>query len=814
MSPSFSQDPQANLPVRLSAPDLPAPSYGPPAFPQFAEEESGAPDLWRLLAAVNRYKWLVVLGLLAGIGAGVAGMRLVHPVYQANATIWVQSEAPEEKGTGPIQSAQLLSPWAWIDLIKSNAVLDSAVLTQRLFVAPRVLADTAALRSFEASDRMIPGTYDLTVSAAADSFTLARGDGQVIGHGAVGDSIGTAVGFRWVPQKADLTPGGTMEFWVSNPTTVARNLGDALKAEMAPTGNFITVSLTGGNPVRITGTVNSVVDRFIQVAIDLKREKLNQLTQILESQLTYSSDNLHSAEVALQNFRVATITLPSDRAPVTPGLQETQDPVFRNYFDLNIDKEQVRVDREALERALAAAQDSGNLSTDAFSVIGAVQHSPDLSAALKELTDQQATLRTLRLRYTDEAPQVKRVAEAVDTLTTRTIPQLGTALLAQLRAREADLGTRVTTTSKELQGIPQRAIEEARLQRQVDVAAGFNTILQQRVQEARLQAMSAVPDVRILDRALVPTSPLKNTAMRILLMGIVGGLALGLGAALGLDRLDRRVRYPEQVTRDLGLTILGAIPHAAAGNGSAKEDADQVLEAVRGLRLSLVHAYGTAGPLLVTVTSPGPGDGKSFVSSNLALSFADNGHRTLLVDGDVRRGRQHELFKVVRKPGLTDYLSGHVPLEKILVPTSYSGLSVIACGTRTSGAPELLGSPAMQELLTSMRSRFDVILVDSPPLGAGVDPFLLGTLTGHIMVVLRTGISDRSLAEAKLDMLQRLPVRVLGAVMNDVRKGETYGYYHHYYAYLPGYEAKDEGEVLTAGPGRRSRALPPTAKLG
>jgi len=121
--------------------------------------------------------------------------------------------------------------------------------------------------------------------------------------------------------------------------------------------------------------------------------------------------------------------------------------------------------------------------------------------------------------------------------------------------------------------------------------------------------------------------------------------------------------------------------------------------------------------------------------------------------------------------------------------TPYPSLSLIACGTRAYNAPEMLASPAMSQLVNGMRSGYDVILIDSPPLGAGVDPVILGTLTGTLVLVLRTGYSHRDVATAKLEMLQRLPVRLLGAIMNDVPAG---GAYRSYSYYLPGYEAMDE----------------------
>ncbi|HMG17585.1 MAG TPA: CpsD/CapB family tyrosine-protein kinase, partial [Gemmatimonadales bacterium] len=185
------------------------------------------------------------------------------------------------------------------------------------------------------------------------------------------------------------------------------------------------------------------------------------------------------------------------------------------------------------------------------------------------------------------------------------------------------------------------------------------------------------------------------------------------------------------------------------------------------------------------------GDGKSFLAANLALTFADGGHRTLLIDGDIRRGVLHRRFKAARQPGLTDYLREDVTRDQVIQATAYPCLFFLGCGTRSHRAPELLGSPAMASLITALRTDYDVILIDSPPLGAGVDPFILGTATGNVMIVLRTGYSHREMTGAKLEVLDRLPIRTLGAVLNDVPKGAG-GHYSYYSYHLPGYEAADE----------------------
>src|SRR4029077_20423808 len=161
-------------------------------------------------------------------------------------------------------------------------------------------------------------------------------------------------------------------------------------------------------------------------------------------------------------------------------------------------------------------------------------------------------------------------------------------------ARERVLGPQIAVGGRELQGIPQRALEEARLRRDMDMAAGLYSSVQQRYDEARLAEASSVADVRILDAAVTPQEPLRDTAARVIVMGFVAGLGLGLAGAVVVDRLDQRVRYPTQVTRQMGLTILGVLPHVQdRAAGPEDEHVTQVIEAMRSIRLNLTHAYGT-----------------------------------------------------------------------------------------------------------------------------------------------------------------------------------------------------------------------------
>ena len=344
-------------------------------------------------------------------------------------------------------------------------------------------------------------------------------------------------------------------------------------------------------------------------------------------------------------------------------------------------------------------------------------------------------------------------------------------------------------SANDLRQIPQRSTDETRLRRNVALAENLFNGLQARYDEAHVAEASAVPDVRVLDQAVMPQTPVKNTAPRIILIALVGSLGAASVAAVLLDKADARYRYPDQVAQT-GLPILGVLPHVHAKHrGTDSLDDSRLLEAVRAIRLNMACAYGSAGPLVVTITSPGSGEGKSFLTTNLGRVFADGGRRTLIIDGDLRRGSQHRRLSTTRRPGLADYLRGEVAIDEVIRPTSHPRLDVITCGTRTHDAPELLGAQAMSQLLAAVRSRYDVILCDSPPLGAGVDPFVLGAATGNLMLVLRTGVTHRELTEAKLTVLERLPIRLLGTVMNDVPDDPVFGYYSYY---LPGYEANDE----------------------
>jgi polysaccharide biosynthesis transport protein len=743
----------------------------------------------RYAAALRRYKWLMLAIIVAGTALGVFATRFLRPLYEVQATIWVsQPEPTQREDRGPIRSGELVNPTAWIELFKSFAVVDSVVTKMGLYRGLENPSDSGALAGFALGERFRPGTYRLTVDSSQRQYVLTSDDRKEIERGAIGDSIGRRVGFLWAPSAASLPKDSRIDFDIVNPRDVSIALRDALTATLPERSNFLRVSLVGTSPPRMAAILNVWLDEFVSTAAELKKRNLVELAKVLEAQLTLAENGLKRAETALENLRVRTIALPSEIAPMGRAGEAPRDPVREAFFSQRTEYEDIHHERLALENLITDVR-RGTMPADALLSLPPVRERADnLTAAISELHTKQAALRAARQRYTDEHHTVQEAQRSIETLERQTIPQLATAFLEQLRRREQDLAARTQTMTRELRGVPSRSMDEMRLQRELTVAQELHATLQNRYEEARLAEASAVPDVSILDDAVAPQRPKTNRAPLVVLVAFVASVAAALALALLLDKLDRRLRYPEQAAQELGVDVIGAIPPLKGRADVDPEAAAEETEAFRSVRLHLQQAYD-GSPVRLTISSPGVGDGKSTVSAKLASSFATAGYRTLLIDGDTRRGMQHSTFRAPARPGLLDYLAGDASIKEIVRPTADENLSIIARGSKRERGPEMLASEGMTHLIGTLEDQYDAIIVDSPPLGAGIDPFALGTATGNMLLVLRPGATDRKVAEAKLKTLERFPVRLLGAVLNDVPLEGAY----QQYAYVYGYTADEDG---------------------
>ncbi|HEX4933938.1 MAG TPA: hypothetical protein VFV33_12205, partial [Gemmatimonadaceae bacterium] len=615
---------------------------GPPVAPPSAGGGLGD-QIARSVAAIKRYKWLILVIISVGTVAGFYLTRVTDPMYFTEAKVWVQ-QGPNGKGIVAAPGASQ-SEAAWIELVRSFQVLDRVAADLGMHAKPAVAADRRVLQSLVPTDTLQAGAYRLDLDGGKYTLKFVPADAaapaRVVETGAVGDTIGRAAGFVWHPTAEQLAGRKRIDFTVIPFREAALQLARNLTVVLPLNSNLMRVQLTGEDPRFIAAAVNQVVRVFTAEADRLKRLNLEVNSETVEEHLRGAATQLNAAQAAYESFRVNTITQPSENMVATSGITATN-PVFQSYFSDKSQLEGARRDREALQRIIAESRNNGGrVSIEALRGFPAVMgNNPQLTTAINDLALAQATLRKLQLTYTDAHPFVKDAQATVDRLETQTIPQLVNSSLVELTSREAEMQRRVDGASVEMKKIPARTIQEMQLKREVDIASTMYADLAQRAVGARLAERSVTKDLSVLDTAVAPRFPTSDTTTSIFIMAVLASVGAGLALALLLDRLDRRFRYPDQATVELGLDIVGAIPSYKNPRSSAArlEEATQLVEAFRSIALSVRHAFEGMGPVQLTVSSPGPGDGKSFTSANLSSALADSGYRTVIVDGDIRRG--------------------------------------------------------------------------------------------------------------------------------------------------------------------------------
>jgi succinoglycan biosynthesis transport protein ExoP len=759
--------------------------------------------LIRYLAAVKRVKWLVLLLTLAGLGGGYLMTRFRPQTYVVRARLQI---APSTEGASYANEQ-------WKQYFVSYVIIEPVVLARRLFIKgpkrvgapPLPLGPSGPAAALfngltVTPERYATGTYRLKISDDGKTWELTNVTSGAKDRGAVGDSVGRAFGFRWVPLVESRWRGQTFEFDVVTSREAADEIKGKLNiglARFAP--RFMDLSLDGQEAGSTAGILNDLMQQFVTQAAMTKSRDLTRSAHVLDSQLTQQNLKLQEYQRALQTYRTHIITLPHEELPVAPGLDQTSPTGYTAYLMKTQQLEALKRDRRELFLALAK-DTAGEPVVDQLTMIPATKASPELSAVVMELMKSEQELRQNRMRYQDAYKgaeiDMPRLIQHVHDLRMTTIPTAVHAVVRNLNDAIARTDSEVQAGGHELESIPSRSIEESDLRRKEMLQEKIVDGLMVKWQEATTRDASALPDVTVLDPAVAPLNPNANRSAILIAIGALAGLGSGLALALLLDVTDKRVRYADQVSSGLGLTILGVIPEirGAKGEQPSAEEAAQVIEAFRTVRLNLAHTV-SQDRMTLTVSSPSPGDGKSLVASNLSLSFAESGYRTLLIDGDTRRGELHRTFGVERRPGLLDYLVGELSVDALLRPSTHPHLQLITSGSRKRNAPELLGTARMRELVELMHERFDVVIIDSPPMGAGIDAFVLGTITGNLMLVLRAGSTERDLAEAKLQIVDQLPIRLTGAVLNDVRASMND---YKYYSYSYGYGAVDEESARTS----------------
>lgn len=360
----------------------------------------------------------------------------------------------------------------------------------------------------------------------------------------------------------------------------------------------------------------------------------------------------------------------------------------------------------------------------------------------------------------------------------------------EFQRRIDELQTQIDELDAQVQAAPaaQRKALESALSAQRSSLVGQQTVYRQRLDQAQFNASLYTPVVRVVSPAVVPTSPIEPTPLRTAAVAAVVGLMLGVGAAFLLDVLDDSIRDPEHFERVSGgtpvMTVVPVRPGSDHRPVALVKPDDPVAEAFRGLRTNLQFLSLDRRCRVLLVTSALPGEGKSTVSSNLAVVLAQAGNRVVLVDADLRRPSLQQVFGVDGSRGIVDALLD-APIEQLLrhVPLPGGGeLRVLPAGRAPANQGELLGGARMRTLLGTLAEAFDVVIVDSAPVLPVADSVALtASVDGVVLVTQAHRTSERQVRDV-VDTLGRVNAPVLGAVLNrfDAKRTGGYGYGYGY----------------------------------
>lgn len=294
-------------------------------------------------------------------------------------------------------------------------------------------------------------------------------------------------------------------------------------------------------------------------------------------------------------------------------------------------------------------------------------------------------------------------------------------------------------------------------------------------------------NVQIIDRAEMPRSPVLPNHQRDLMFAFMTGFLIAVGLAFGMEYLDSRIKTPDDIKAHLGVPFLGLVPVVdAKGAGGQSPLLERgappaFSEAMRGLRTSVIFSSAVEGSRTVMVTSTAPSEGKTVVSTNLAEALAQAEQRTLVIDGDMRRPRVHEVFGFAQEPGLSNVLVGEVSIKSAIRQTGNSFLSALPAGHIPPNPAELLGSPKYRKLLEELGKDYDWIIVDAPPVMAVTDAAVISNGVGGVVFVVGAEMTPRRSAQTALEQLAGARARIIGAVLNRVNVKRHSYYYAHYY---------------------------------
>ena len=706
-----------------------------------AAVENDEIDLGRLLGYLIDGRWWIVCITGFFMMMGVAYALLATPVFKANALLQVEKKASGTALLGDmadVLGGEQADAAAEIELLTSRMVLGRTV--QELHLDTVVTPDffplvgrgvsrlmgqpypRMAISRFEVASELIGTSFTLTLTGE-NRFTLEV-KGRVL-EGQVGKLL----------QNEDVTlllsdvaayEGQVFTLAKKPVLDVIAELQSGLQvSEKGKNTGIISLALEGEDKGRIRAVLDNISQNYLQQNVLRKTEEAQKSLDFLQTHLPQVKDDLNRSEELLNTYR-----------------QQNES------VDLSLEAK--------------AALDT---------MVG-------IEKQLNELTFREAELQQL---YTRQHP----------------------AYIALMEKRQTLINTK-NNINKSIKRLPKTQQDILRLTRDVQVGQEIFVQLLNKQQELNIMKAGTIGNVRIIDDAAVETRAVKPKKPLIVVLATLLGGMLSVGLILVRAAFHRGVESPEQL-EEMGLSVYATIPYsedqakieqqkkkgrkAMALNEAllaARNPADLAMESLRSLRTSLHFAMMEAKNNIVMISGPGPGLGKTFVSTNFAATLAMGGKKVLVIDADLRKGYMQKVMGQEMGAGLSAYLAGQSEMMQVISKTGFDGLDFVCRGAVPPNPSELLMHPRFKALLDWAAEHYDFVIVDSPPILAVTDAAIVGQHVGASLLVARFAKTAVKEVEVAIRRFEQNGVVIKGVLLNAVEKKASsyygnYGYYQYSY---------------------------------
>ncbi|MFM2414186.1 MAG: hypothetical protein RJB05_1362, partial [Armatimonadota bacterium] len=511
----------------------------------------------------------------------------------------------------------------------------------------------------------------------------------------------------------------------------AKNL-PLVTVDVVENTSIIEVTVEGDNPSLVRDTANTLVDVYTENVKTKGESSLRQASQFASDQAKVNNDDAMTALTELQ-------TLKKDKN--LPDLQSNREAQQQVVTDLQIAYNTARAGSIEAQRKIESSRErlksipttrSDIPSADADPTVQSFQVKIDeLETQLTSLgttlgpsadaivvkTKELAELRIRLVKYRKSTPiRTARFNPAYATLNERIIQLEIDASAAATRA--AGIAESLKTADARLNQFPLWENYYQRLESRIKSSQERSKYWSDQAQNIELRLKTISTNIQPIERALLPTIPIRPKKQQNIILAAVIGLVLGLAIALLLELLDDRINSPEEAERVLRLPSLGHVPMVEEEGLRLIRDISSfspLMESYRSLRTNLNFAAVGNELRTLLITSSVPSEGKSTTAANLAMALALDGKRVVIVDADLRRPSQHKLFKVESSPGLTDVLVDSHTLDDVMQPTNVENVWIVPAGSPPPNPAELLGSSAMERVVEQLKERADIVLFDTPP---------------------------------------------------------------------------------------------------